>query len=332
MNGGCLEFLRSDGTVTTRFDSVSEFTPGSICLSGPVIAKPGYIHILKSKRPIWAYSGLNTTGPRVAVLIRTHLVNPKLYHLFDCLSGSPFFDVYILADETRGRLEIQGPRVVSHTIEMCQSLGLNVAPTNHANVLWLCGDYPLYCAYETLRDYEYYAMIEFDVHMVRENPLFLEGIIHRLQGDAGSLDLVSTSVTEARPGWELGDVARRVYDKVYYGGIFSFVVASAKAIHYLKNTRLAEGKSTRNGGALIHCEAFVLTALMAGGRFNCASLTNLIPGCIGRSYHPGRLDLFEPNYLLGSAFDPDRRIEMMHPVLDARDYLTKLFRYHERNG
>jgi hypothetical protein len=72
VNGGCLEFLRSDGTVTTRFDSVSEFTPGSICLSGPVIAKPGYIHILKSKRPIWAYSGLNTTGPRVAVLIRTH--------------------------------------------------------------------------------------------------------------------------------------------------------------------------------------------------------------------------------------------------------------------
>jgi hypothetical protein len=211
---------------------------------------------------------------------------------------------------------------------MCASLGFNTRPANHANAFWLCGDYALYCAEHIIPQYDYYIMIEFDVHFVRQNSLFLEGIINRLGGrDRGpDLDFVGAVVRTAAPMWPLGQPARARYSTVYYSGIFSFVVVSKPALAFLREARLAEGADPRAEGAMIHCEAFALTALKDAGNFRCSSLASLVPGCIGKSYHPGRPDLSEPNYLLGTATDPDPRIELMHPVLDAEEYLTKLWR------
>jgi len=243
------------------------------------------------------------------------------------------FDLYVLGDETSGNLDVVGVPLVSHSIALCSSLGLNVSPSNHPNVLWLCGDYPIYCAVNALPNYDHYIMLEFDVHFVRRNPLFLEGVINRLSGDRQvKLDFVSAIVVPASIDYSPAIPASRFYKEIYYSGIFSLVCLSKRAVNYLFKSRLDEGMNIGEDGLLIHCEVFAITALMNAGTFKCMGLNTLIPGCLGKTYHPGRPDFFEPNYLLGLPVDEDPRIEIVHPVLDARDYLQRLWRYHRDLG
>ncbi|WP_420977945.1 hypothetical protein, partial [Campylobacter coli] len=69
--------------------------------------------------------------------------------------------------------------------------GLKTNPSNHENALWLCGDYALYCGISAQPNYDYYFMIEYDVHFTRENPFLLEALINRLQSlDGQALDLI----------------------------------------------------------------------------------------------------------------------------------------------
>lgn len=338
-----LEFLRQDGTVSTRFDEVHYLSnpgehPRSLRLRGKILLdrdETAGFHILEANPPLWARGRPLKQHPKVAVLIRTHVANEKLYHLIDCLQGSPFFDLYVLADETRNPLPIIGTCVLPHSVKMCASLGLKTDPANHFSVLWLCGDYPLYCASRMLADYEFYAMIEYDVHFVRESPLFLEGIINRLgTDDGGRLDFVCTRIKLDEPTGTWYPAAARIYEKVYWSGIFSLIIVSKKALNYLLNARLAEGANPVTRGELIHCEAFALTALMNAGTFQCTTLDELVPGCmVAKTYHANGLDPFHiPIYLLGARVEDDPRVELVHPVLDAESYLASFWKYCKENN
>jgi hypothetical protein len=262
--------------------------------------------------------------PRVAVLVRTHLVCPKLLNLLEQLKESSAYDLYVLADETRTSINITNFNVISHSELMCKHLGLSISQNN---VLWMCGDYALYCAVKQLPEYDYYLQIEYDVHFVRQNSLFVEGIISRLRGHDGiPYDYIGAFLAEMGDAWVWQASASKVYPKVF-GGIFAFVLVSQRALHYLFEQRKLE--SARNDAAsLIHCEAFVPSALMNGRQFKCGQVNDLLPGSVShRTFHPAFADLRLPNFLLGATIEEDPRVEMYHPVFDADAYLSKALTY-----
>lgn len=332
-----LEFCTEDGIVTTRFDVAEPSNDGSLKMTGKVLVappdQPGF-HALEALGPVWGRGQPLLQKPKVAVFIRTHLANEKLYHLIECLNGSPFFDLHVLADETRGVLPLSesAAPVISHSIEMCGSLGLKTNPTNHENALWLCGDYALYCGAAAQPDYDYYLMIEYDVHFIRENPFLLEALINRLQGlDGKALDLVCSHIAPMGPKGDWYKQAARLYEDVYWGGLFAFVAVSKRAAQRLLEVRQAEGASANSQGELTHCEAFVLTTVMNQPEFRCRAINDVIPNCVsGKSYYASSPT--SQNFLLGARYAFKPNIEIVHPVLDADDYLTRLLNRYTARG
>jgi hypothetical protein len=272
--------------------------------------------------------GRSSARPRVAVLVRTHLVNDKLLDLLDILERGRGYDMYVCADETNGPLPLPGRRVLSHSTRMCAEIGL-VGELPGQNLLWYFGDYAFYCAYHEIPDYDYYAMIEYDVDLVRRNPMALEGLFSRLERDGDDpYDLVAGRygpVTPEHWGWSATCKGR--FDNVY-AVFFPFVVLSNRALRYLYDWRRNEAANPLPDGQFVFCEAFAASALQAAGGFVCADLGTLIPGC----WEPATFGLEHP-MLLGSLPRLDRGVEFVHPVHSEQEYLERLWnvaRYHNR--
>lgn len=305
-----------DHEVRIQIRGATDFLPGPSRLSAVTIRMAA----TQSRGPV---AVLPETLPKVAVLIRTHLVCPKLINLLEQLKSSPFFDLYVLADETRSPIDLPQYNVVSHSVEMCKYLGL---ATNHNAILWYCGDYPFYCAAHQLPDYDYYLQIEYDVSFARQSPLFIEGIISRLSGSDGvPFDYIAAFLwPNMQDAWMWKRNAAKIYGDNVYGGIFAFILLSKGALEFLYEQRLAEAERGTETEALIHCEAFAATALMRAELFKCGQVDDLIRGSVNqRSFHPAFPDLHMPNFLLGDSIDADPRVEMYHPVFDVEAYLSK---------
>ncbi|MBV9734437.1 MAG: hypothetical protein JO209_00910 [Acidisphaera sp.] len=316
---GCLEFLDRDQVVTTRFDAESHREDGRLLLSGRFlpIPEPEIRHMLEEEPPLGPRRPL-PTPPRVAVIVRTHVIGEKLLDLLDCLSGSPVFDLFVGTDETVRPLPLPGFATLPHSVAMCREIGLSV---RHDALLWQCGDYPLYCAVRQIPDYDYYLQLEYDVQLIRRTPLLIEGLVNRLDGADGPLDFLGALWGPAADDWMWTAAARRRYP-VVYGGLFAFVMLSRRAVLHLQAERLAEAREDPPAEAVVHCEAFAGSALMAAGTFCCGAVADLLPGSVDpATFHPKHPDLSLPNYLLGAAIGDDA-LEIAHPVLDAPAYLA----------
>jgi hypothetical protein len=262
--------------------------------------------------------------PRVAVLVRTHVVDEKLLHLLGVLSQSRRYDLFVVADETNGTLDVGPYRKLSHTVASCQSFGL---PAEHHRILWHCGDYPFYFAAAENPDYDYYLMIEFDVDLVGGSPAFVEALIARF----GHYDLISEHFRLAEPGWEWFPAASCVYETVYTAGLFAFIALSRRAVAFLLRARQAEGLRGAKGDEIIHCEALCGSALAAG--FACASMNELIPGATDRGcFHDPCFDLETSHYLLGQYRVDIPGVALVHPVYDLAGYLRKGWQKSLHNG
>lgn len=316
---GRFEFQTEDGATTCRFDRVYRTTDGRLVMEGR-LAGSTIVHVLEEMRMI-ARLGAPNAAPRVAMLVRTHLVNDKLFDLLDMLNQSRRFDLFVCADETGETLDCGGYTKLSHTVDQCRDFDLS---TDHARILWLCGDYPLYFARSQIPDYDYYIMIEYDVDLVRRSPLFLEGLISRLQPPNGpAYDFITAALGPANPDWGWHRNASRSFSKVYETGIFAFVAASGRALDHLYAKRKEEAAAVTRGDDLIHCEAFCGSALMAAG-YHCASINMLVEGAIRtESFHPPVLDFETTQYLLDHYRTADPRVEMVHPVFDIDAYLER---------
>jgi hypothetical protein len=318
----CLEFLDPHGRVTTRFDQQTANSNGVLSLAGRFAHDPNVVHILKGT-PKRALKPVEPR-PRVAVLVRTHIVCPKLLNLLEYLNNSYAYDLDVSADETRGNIRVPGYEVIAHSVTLCESMGL---ATNHPSLLWMCGDFPFYCAQRQIPNYDYYFQIEFDVHFVRQNPLYLEGLISRLGGyDAVPYDFLGTLLSEAPDHWYWKANAAKVYPRVYEG-LFAFIGLSQSAVRYLFEERLAEAARKPGTNDLMHCEAFAASALMSAGTFKCATVNDLI-------HHSVKRPTFRPAnpFLLGGILDEDPKVEMCHPVLDADGYLEKALDHASRTA
>jgi hypothetical protein len=260
-------------------------------------------------------TGANVRGPRVAVLIRAHFVSEKLWNLFRMLKGGAGYDLFICADETLEPLDLGGEAVLRHSTQMCSDLGL-VGSYEGGALLWYFGDYPFYCAYHSIPDYDYYIMIEYDVEFVRGNSFALETLIARLSAPGRTpYDMVATHYGPRRPDWRWTVTCEGVFEKCC-GVFFPFVALSKRALQYLFEWRKSEAANPREDGRYVFCEAFVPSALIAAGGFHCANLNTLLPGC----FHPSTFRVAVP-MLLGRLPALDRSIELVHPVYSEREYI-----------
>ena len=319
---GALEFLNPEGEVTCRFDTVEVDERGTMALSGAFRRKADVTHVLRQVRSLRG-AGPPNIGPRVALLVRTHLVNDKLFDLLDILNQSRRYDLFVAADETRESLDVRGYEKLAHTAASCGDFGLC---TRHSRILWHCGDYPLYFAAAEIPDYDYYAMIEYDVDLARKSPLFLEGLFARLHnGDSGGLDLVAPGVGRAFKEWWWAKTASRAFETVYTTGLFAFLVVSKRAISHLLQWRRKEALSGVAGNDIVHCEAFCASALIEAN-FACTSLNALVESAIDyKSFHPSSPELPNTEFLLDHYRLDNPRVELVHPVYDLAAYLERQY-------
>ena len=163
----------------------------------------------------------------------------------------------VLADETRGKLGIQGYEVVSHT-EDTSDFGLLVYPAG--NSLWHNVDYGLYILRARLPGYDYYLTSESDLAVnTKLDPI-------AAQAAAAGIDLVAHWVRPATPDWYWYENARASFENPL-GSLLFFMLASARAVDLLFHMRrqMTLARQTNAAAEWPFCEAFVPTLLQMAG-------------------------------------------------------------------
>ena len=321
---GCLEVLDSLGSVTTRFDELGYNESGFLCLRGKYLGseQDGVVHILTERTAFRSHD----VAPRIAVLVRTHLVTDKLFNLLNILETGIGYDLFVCADETNGKLHVPRSNLLSHSTDMCAKIGL-LPPRPNVQLLWYLGDYAFYCAHHVIPDYDYYVMIEYDVEFVRGNALALEGILRRLTDLPGDrYDLVGVQYGTRPPAWGWGRPYESRLNEIY-GILFPFVVLSKRALTYLYDLRRQEAADPPTEDGPVFCEAFVPTELVLAAGFRCEDVNRLLPGC----WDPTSFRVGAP--MLENSLPPlARQIELIHPVFSEREYLRRMLEDARRSG
>jgi hypothetical protein len=324
-DGGFLEFINEVGEPTTRFDRIAQNSAGACVLSGRFLAVPGgdAVHVLTEQPGRPARQAVHR--PRFAVLVRTHLVTEKLHDLLGILRQGHGYDLFVCADETRGKLTIDGVSVIGHSTEMCKRLGL-VGVDRQPDLLWYFGDYALYCAYESIKEYDYYIMIEYDVEFVDKTANLLERLIKNLESTQFPYDFISTQFGPANKNWGwIKTCPPQLTEK--YQTLFPFIIFSKYAIDYLLACRRQEAAGEMPAEGFAFCEVFVPSALMSTGSFRCADLNTVYAD----AWHPdsfGVLNLLLMNALPAHA----AKLALAHPVFSEREYVARRLAEARRDG
>lgn len=319
-----LEFLDHNLNITTRFDTCDVDEKGIYFFKGKYLGSEALnvTHVLTDLSD----SSISAIRPRVAVLVRTHLVNEKLFDLLKILKKGVGYDLFICADETNGPLQLDGEAVISHSINMCREIGL-YSELKDFSVLWYFGDYAFYCVNSIIPDYDYYTMIEYDVEFTRKNSLALEGLLARITNlNEKPYDLVSTYYGPRGSDWVWTDTCSKQFEDVY-GIFFPLVIMSKRALCFLYELRRKEISTFGKGQQPVFCEAFVPSALIAAGDFRCGDVGNLIPG----SWEQSTFRVGTP-MLLGQPPSTSLAVEFLHPVFSENSYLIRLFQDASKAG
>ena len=241
-------------------------------------------------------------GGTYAVLFRTHLWDDFVERQYQRLQARVGRGaLFILVDETSGKVPVPHANIVSHSEAGVLALGLSGA--GHGNLLWFNGDYPLYFFYEQHPGYDFYIMTEYDVGVQRP----LDGIVDRMAQDA--TDLIALPNEDDVGTWPLTHTCRDAYAEEEIRKCLICIAAfSNRAVRRLYDRRLEMSKSEQ-AGLLRHwpyCEAFIPTEIALAG----LGITSLAAfGPVERyDWSPAVIEAELPE-LAGQAF--------VHPVLDA---------------
>jgi hypothetical protein len=322
---GILVFTDCKGNVTTRFTDLQSIVPLEI--SGAFLpnhhTKPWHRLI-----EIPAATGALTFDRerrrhRCAVLVRSHVIDDKFFELYNTLArGAHGYDLFAALDDTHGRPTQVVNNAIWHSRQRCPDIGLR---HQHPNLLWQCGDFPFYFALREVGDYEYYIMLEFDVHLLSGSASFAASLVRKLEHAAvGGIDMLGLGLDKSGTGWMWFEAARASYKDVWCM-YYPFVVLSRRAVMYMYSQRQLEAIGQPNAADIMHCEAFTASSLQAGG-FNCFDLNDFMPGAYSRPL----MSLPGGGYM-GQEFDVPNGLQMVHPVYTPRSYLERLIR-HVRDG
>ncbi len=247
-----------------------------------------------------------TEGARYAVVFRTHIWDDyvaRQYRRLAARIGSG--DLFVLLDETNGRVPVSEGQVVSHTQAGIKALGL--ADAGRGNMLWYNGDYPLYFFYHHHPDYEYYVMIEYDVAVHGDIDAMIAfasregvGFVGLTKGEPVAEWPFTASCLDA---YAPEDVKKR---------LFCFAIFSRGAVRTLFERRLSLSRELAEGTIRRwpYCEAYIPTELARSG-FKLAELSEL-----------GSTELYDwrPAFVetdLGLL----QQHTFVHPVLSAQRYV-----------
>jgi len=324
LEGGELRFHDRNGDVTTTFTEIDE-TDGLI-LSGFFRGNPESRHILTAHSGGRNHGRLLDVLPRkqdqkpMLILIRSHLVNNKLFDMVSYLNReSDLFDVAVVYDRTHGEpKEMPDVDVVWHSEAECAAMGL---PKMKSRLLWWCGDFPFYFALEQKPKYEYYAMVEYDVHLTGNPNKFFEDLIIALRKREGK-----EPISALGPRFRVEDgpiglhmAMRRKYD-LAYSYFFPVIVLSKAAVSFLYRQRLLDGARDIPEEDIGHCESFVPTELIYNG-FSCSDLNVVLPGTYDNDLMILPVQFGLP---ISMADGFEGRVRMIHPVYGDEQHLGNL--------
>lgn len=168
-------------------------------------------------------------------------------------AATPTARQVVLADETRGSLNIEGYEVISHTDDT-SPLALPKMPADCS--LWFNVDYGLYILRDALPDFDYYLTSESDLAV----NLSLTSMISEVARQ--KIDIVAHEVKLSTPDWHWHCNGASVFNPSWRSLLF-FMLLSARAVDLLCETRRRHGREYAAGRMLTwpFCEPFVPSVL-----------------------------------------------------------------------
>ena len=247
-------------------------------------------------------------GSRYAVMLRTHVWDDFVARQYDRLvAKTGDGQVFVLLDETNGRVEVDRDNVVRYTQGDLLALGL--AKAGPGNLLWYNGDYSLYVFLDRYPDFDYYIMVEYDVTV----NVALDDVVAKARREGIGFIGLSKDV-EPIPEWSFTETCLDAYSmEQVQKRLICLAVFSAAAARQLFDRRLELSRAHARGGMRRwpYCEAYIPTELGVSG-FKMAELTEF-----GRADHYDWLPAIaenDINLLRDQAF--------VHPVLDSERYVA----------
>lgn len=264
-------------------------------------------------------------SPRIALLLRTHIENERVFEACERLSQVPGVDFYVVADETRQKLDFSPYRQLPHSAANFGDMGLL---SNGSFLLWHCGDYPLYSAYWAMPNYDYYCMIEYDVYVKRPaqgetDPL--KDLVARVV--AAKLDLCGFALSQrTQPHWTWAEHAASVFGSDpsrVWGMLFPIVIISRRALVGCLHTRLME-TARRTVYAepklsdIAYCEYFVPECVSRMQDSIIRSIESIAPRFTSQQYFTVNIPIHYRSEILSQL-----PVDAAHPVLADVEYLKK---------
>ncbi len=220
----------------------------------------------------------------------------------------------VLADETRGRLPIQGYEVV-WTTDDSSALGLPNHPPGRS--LWYNNDYGIYVLRAAFPGYDHYMMAEYDIAVNLDLTPMLEAVATR------RIDLVAHQIQRPPADWGWLPTTVGVFDDVWQAMVF-FMVVSDRAAELLLRERRNGVAAFAAGGQWPFAEAFVPSVLQREGML-CAEVGEFA-GTANLHYRPHiALDdprANAPGTLVHSVIARERYVETIITDYDPAEWLN----------
>ncbi len=252
-------------------------------------------------------------APRYAVIFRTHFWDDFARRQLARLTARVKHGrVYVLVDETRGRVEgIDYDHVVRMTEQDALDMGL--ARAGFGSLLWYNGDYPLYYFAKTCPGYEYYLQVEYDAVLNTD----IDELMRRVAAD--DVHFVATDNLGEASDWVWLSSCLDYYrpDEVR-NKLICISIFSGQALELLAQRRINQSERFHadTETAWPMCEGFVASE-MERSSLRCADLSRY--GSIDAlKWWPPNLESELPEFN-GQPF--------VHPILDRERYVGSVMKY-----
>lgn len=249
---------------------------------------------------------------RYALIFRTHFWDAFAQRQFDRVSKrARCADIYVLVDETRGKIEgIGAKNVFGLTDDQIIAAGFVAAETGSTQ--WYSGDVPLYMFYKGHPNYDYYVQLEYDVNVHIE----IDDLVRRLETDG--VDVLGLTPAVDVDKWFWYNTCLEEYKSTEIRPLLICLSAfSNRGIATLYRARLEQADKFRAGelSAWPYCEGFVASE---GAR------QGLKLGELSDYGSVAAYDWWPP--FIESDLPILKHEAFVHPVLDRDRYVASLFK------
>lgn len=195
------------------------------------------------------------TIDRTAFLIRTHENNSQVRQLVRDLNEHVTQNVYLVCDESGGSIDFGNDPKLSLSPQVISKWGFSRHPDDWG---WFCGDYCYYIAAEEIEDFEYFCLIEADVHLSESCLLAVKALLEESESPALAADLRRFD----SPPLYSKDLAS-IGEDPSFGCIFPFTRVSRKIISDM--FKLRERVQNHSAPLRVNDEAILATVAHKSG-------------------------------------------------------------------